>query len=88
MAKVRKIEAVKTSITEAELVAIRDAVNKVNKVQMQIGGIEAHKQDLLAALKLASLDLQNTQESLREIYGDVNIDLTTGEFADADNKEN
>ena len=89
MAKVLKNVLKKvTSITSEELTNLQEVVNKVNKIQMQIGGIEAHKHELLHSISLLSGELRKAQKELQDIYGDVNIDLTTGDISDADNKEN
>ncbi len=80
--KVNKIKA-------EELEIIQAAVNQVNQIQMQIGGIEAHKAQLLTAIKAAAEVVQAEQKKLEDIYGSVNIDLKTGEYTDvaADNKK-
>jgi hypothetical protein len=80
--KVNKIKA-------EELETIQAAVNQVNQIQMQIGGIEAHKAQLLTAIKAAAEVVQAEQKKLEDVYGSVNIDLKTGEYTDvtADNKK-
>ena len=70
------------SITKEELSSLQESVNKQNQIQMQIGGLEGHKAALLDGLKEASNVLAELQKGLEEVYGAVNIDLTTGEISD------
>jgi len=89
MAKKKKyteFEVVKTSkkLEEQELSQIKEAVAKANEVQMQIGGVEAHKHALLENLKLLSKEVESTQKILAAKYGDVTINLITGEFTEND----
>ena len=80
------------SIKKEELKDLQDNISKANKIQMQIGGIEACKLELLEVLKKTTEDLKVIQEALTTAYGDVNIDLQTGEISDekavAANKKN
>jgi len=75
-------------VTEQELKSLKESVNKVNQLQIQIGGIEVQKHELLHALDLGAKDLQTIQSGLQEKYGDVTIDLETGEIKENEsNKE-
>ena len=71
-------------LSEQELSQIKEAVDKVNEVQMQIGGIEAHKHALLESLTLLNKEVESTQKILAAKYGDVTINLATGEFTEND----
>jgi hypothetical protein len=81
-----EFEVVKTSkkLEEQELSQIKEAVAKANEVQMQIGGVEAHKHALLETLKLLNKEVESTQKILAAKYGDVTINLVTGEFTEND----
>lgn len=61
-----------------ELDKLRSTVEEVNKIQLQIGGVEAHKHELLHSIVLKNSELRDLQASLKEKYGEVNIDLNTG----------
>jgi hypothetical protein len=80
---------VKKSLSETELKELQVAVNSVNEVQMQIGGIEAHKAKLIADILLLNKEVESTQKILAAKYGDVNINLITGEITEhaADKKD-
>jgi allophanate hydrolase subunit 1 len=81
-----EFEVVKTSkkLEEQELSQIKEAVAKANEVQMQIGGVEAHKYTLLETLKLLTKEVESTQKILAAKYGDVTINVITGEFTEND----
>ena len=81
--------AVKKSLSETELKELQTAVNSVSEVQMQIGGIEAHKAKLIANILLLNKEVESTQKILAAKYGDVNINLSTGEITEhaADKKD-
>lgn len=68
------------SISKKELETLQGFVNEANKFQMQIGGVEAHKAQLIKALDSVSIKLSAVQKELEEKYGNVNIDLQTGEI--------
>ena len=47
---------------------------------MQVGGIELQKHDLMHSMKTLTDSLESIQTALQEKYGDVVIDITTGEM--------
>jgi len=63
-----------------ELKNLRSGVDKVNKLQIQIGGLELQKHDLLHAAMLAVKELNSMQEDLKEIYGEITVNIETGEI--------
>lgn len=67
-------------LEEQELKTLQDAINKVNSIQIQIGGLEAQKHDLLHAITDATQELQKVQNKLEEKYGSVSVDIATGEI--------
>ena len=87
MSKVKTIEVdhkeVK-SISEDQLKGLQETVNKQNKIQMQIGGIEGHKAGLITQLQEIVAELSKQQAELEKEYGSVNIDLQTGEISEVD----
>jgi len=75
-------------VTKEELKELKTVVEKVNALQIQIGGIEIQKHELLHAVDLGAKELQTIQAKLQEEYGDVSIDLETGEIKENEpNKE-
>jgi hypothetical protein len=75
-------------VTAEELALLTEKVGAMNKVQMQIGGIEAHKHELLHSIAELNNQLQTVQKELEEKYGSITIDLSTGEITYvSDNQE-
>lgn len=88
MKKVEETTGVEKVTTE-ELNALNEKINAMNKLQIQIGGLEAHKHDMLNALSTLNIEMQGIQKDLEAKYGAVNIDLATGEITYvSDNQEN
>jgi len=71
------------SISKEQLKTLQELVNKQNQIQMQIGGIEGHKATLITQLQEVAEELSVEQVSLEKEYGQVNIDLKTGDISDA-----
>jgi len=72
----------KRFITSDELTSVKSAVEAVNRLQMQVGGIELQKHDLMHTMKMKTNVLESVQKTLEEKYGDVSIDIVTGEMKD------
>tara|TARA_B110000967_G_C18692338_1_gene463661 strand:- start:61 stop:330 length:270 start_codon:yes stop_codon:yes gene_type:complete len=73
------------SISEDQLKGLQETVNKQNQIQMQIGGLEGHKAELIIQLQGVVKDLSGLQADLEKEFGSVNIDLQTGAITDAPN---
>ena len=69
-------------LTEDELKELNDCIQKLNSIQMQIGGIESQKFELLNLISSANEELKEVQKSLETTYGAVNIDISTGEIVE------
>ena len=69
-------------VTNDELTSVKAAVEAVNRLQMQVGGIELQKHDLMHTMKMKTDVLEAVQKTLEEKYGDVSIDIVTGEMKD------
>jgi len=67
-------------LSEAELKELQEVIGKINEVQMQIGGLELQKQELILLGGAAKLALSETQKKLEETYGQVSIDIQNGEI--------
>ena len=67
-------------IEKQELESLQEKVNKINSLQVQIGGLEAQKHELLHAISTANTELSVIQSELSEKYGDVSVDMKTGEI--------
>ena len=60
-----------TKLTAEELKNIQDKVTVINRLQMDIGGLEVQKINAVAKLKEGQQALQIVQEGLEKKYGKV-----------------
>jgi len=67
-------------IKKDQLEKLQNIVNQVNQIQMQIGGLEAQKHELLHMIASGKKQLDEYQLELNQEYGDVSIDIQTGEI--------
>lgn len=67
-------------LSEVELKELQEVIGKINEVQIQIGGLEMQKQELILVGVEAKKALGETQKTLEETYGQVQIDIQTGEI--------
>ena len=67
-------------LSEVELKELQEVIGKINEVQMQIGGLELQKQELILLGGQAKLALGETQKKLEETYDQVSIDIQNGEI--------
>lgn len=74
-------------VTDKELETLQSLVNAINEGQATIGGVEMQKQGLIAEVDGLIKQLKQTQADLEDEYGNVTVNLTTGEITDADNPE-
>ena len=54
-----------SKIEEQELKGLQDGINAINGLQMQIGGLESQKHELLHAITSASENFQQLQKALQ-----------------------
>ena len=76
-------------VTDEQLETLQSLVNAINEGQATIGGIEMQKHKLITEVDGLIKQLKQTQADLEEEYGNVTVNLTTGEITeeDADNPE-
>jgi|9_EtaG_2_1085328.scaffolds.fasta_scaffold00053_16 hypothetical protein len=68
------------SITADELKTLQAIVGDINKIELQIGQVESQKHQLLHSLTEPQEQLAKFQEEMKEAYGDVAINIQTGEY--------
>lgn len=85
----KKKEAIAKAITADELAEVQKYVNALQQIQMQIGGTEMQKNELMDNVKALRANLADVQSGLEKTYGNVSINLQDGAITpnDADNKE-
>jgi predicted aspartyl protease len=69
-------------ITQEELQEVNQYATAINQVQMQIGGVEMQKSDLIAEMTKLRAGMQEVQNALMATYGDVTVNLTDGTITD------
>lgn len=76
MAKAKKI-------TKEELKKATEVTQQLNAIVQAIGNIELQKQDFLVKSLEVKEDIEKLKKELQETYGNVNIDLITGEYEES-----
>ena len=74
-------------VTKEELSKLQELVSAINEGQATIGGLEMQKASVMRAVAATREELNKVQAELKETYGDVNINLSSGEITDADNPQ-
>lgn len=72
-------------LTKKELESVQEISSKYSRLSSDIGSLELNKQDLLMELAKARQEIETEKSTLQKKYGDVNINLQTGEYSE--NKE-
>ena len=81
MAKKDKVIDLKSrveKISEGQLKQLQSIVSTSNKLQFDIGNIEAKKHNLLHALFQANDNIRELQNGFKEKYGTVDINIQDG----------
>jgi len=74
-------------IKEEQLKQIVDLQKELNQIVNQIGSLEANKHSLLHKLAGVNEDIEKLKVELEKEYGQVNIDLSTGEYTIIEKEE-
>jgi len=69
------------NISEEQLKELQGHVNKINQAQLQLGGLESQKHNLLHAVVKMQTELTEFQGKLEEVYGKVSINIQDGSIA-------
>ena len=75
-------------VTDEQLETLQSLVNAINEGQATIGGVEMQKQGLITEVDGLIKQLKETQAKLEEEYGNVTVNLTTGEITEAEDADN
>jgi len=67
-------------LTQEELKELQGAVNTMNNLQLQVGGLEAQKHEVLHSMEVAKTALAEVQKKLEDVYGQVSVDISTGDI--------
>ena len=66
------------NITKEELEGLQNLINTLNRIQIEIGGLESKKHGLLHQITQLQNQLQTMQKSFEETYGQADINITDG----------
>ena len=75
-------------VTDEQLEQLQKFVATINEGQATIGGLEMQKQDMIAQVQQVIADLKSMQADLEKEYGNVTVNLTTGEITEAEDADN
>ena len=81
MAKKEKVVDLKTKankISEAELKELQSVVSSLNKLNFDIGTLEAQKHNLLHALFQANDSIRGMQDKFEKEYGTADVNIQDG----------
>lgn len=82
-----KIKSLSKKITKEELTSLQGVVKAINSLQIDIGGLEVQKAQMLSGILNFRGELQKNQLQLKEKYGDVHIDIADGSITMKENGE-
>lgn len=72
--------AKKKKINESELAALQEVVKLMTDIKTAIGSLELEKTNLVLQYEAVNKELDKTRDALKESYGDINVNLSTGEY--------
>jgi len=78
--KIVDLKSKATHLTTDELTPIQKLIGEINRCKMELGSIEMRKHDLLHLITNLQEGLGKQQKSLNDKYGDVDVDINTGEI--------
>jgi hypothetical protein len=71
-------------IGDKELKGLNEVITKRKEALLSLGELEVTKHSLLHELNALDNALLDRRKKLNDVYGDVNINIETGEIKDAD----
>ena len=74
-------------VTDEQLKELQDVVNKLNQIQMQIGGLALQKHELSHAMVEVNADLQTKKKELEKEYGNISINIADGVITEKEKED-
>ena len=68
------------NITEEQLKTLQEKVGMINQGQVQLGGLEVQKHQILHQIGMVQGELQEFQGQLEQEYGKISINLQDGSY--------
>jgi len=75
--------AKKNKITKDELSKAQKVSQEYNSIIQAVGNMELQKQDFLLKAAEVRASIEGVKKDLQDKYGNVNIDLITGEYKES-----
>lgn len=85
MGKIKTMEK-STKITQEELTQLQALVTEFNNTQAKVGDLEIQKHQFLHRIGSISTALESLQAELKSTYGDVVVDINTGDIKESNNE--
>jgi hypothetical protein len=85
MSKVKKME--KPMITKEQLKTVNDQQGKLSELLRTLGVLDVQKMNVHDKVKEISKEIEATKKELEDEYGQVNIDLTDGSYAEIEKED-
>lgn len=79
--------AKKNKITKDELSKAQEVSHNFNNIISQLGNIRLLENDLVTKASQQREAVESMKKELQEKYGNVDIDLKTGEYSESDKKD-
>jgi len=78
-AKIKELSGIKPEkITDEQLKKVQETVNTINRAQIEIGGMELRKHEMLHQLAGVKDELTLLQDELKKEYGTVDVNINDG----------
>ena len=74
-------------ITEEELTSIQELIQLMRRGESAVGGLEIQKSNLLREIAEVQAKLDEERTALEEKYGQIEVNLETGEYTVVDSEK-
>tara|TARA_R110001632_G_scaffold145433_2_gene262192 strand:- start:517 stop:792 length:276 start_codon:yes stop_codon:yes gene_type:complete len=88
MEKVKDVPVVSKAVSEEQLIKLQELVKNLQQYQLKIGDVEVQKHQLLHGFAEAQNGLEVFQKELKEEYGNVTIDINSGDIKEVEDEPN
>jgi len=88
MKKVKDVPVVSKAVSEEQLIKLQELVKNLQQYQLKIGDVEVQKHQLLHGFAEAQNGLEVFQKELKEEYGNVTIDINSGDIKEVGDEPN
>ena len=79
--KIKELKGIKPEkITDEQLEKVQSTINKMNRIQIELGAMEVRKHDALHSISALKDGLKILQDEFKKEYGTYDINIETGEI--------